>query len=229
MCVETKTSRMLAADVQVDYDTGYLFFVFVSCGFLLFMCPHQVSVFDSSVLDGDAVWEVVRVCKGKVVCLDRCVCVCVCETFLSLSLLPRFYQAFVAQWSCRRSTSSPPPQIPHSQQNRQAVCFEAHPPHVSPFLRRKRTHLLNCFPFPPKALATTAGLRPSPRLRVHPSIRRHYGSDHGYAIRKRHDRRGSRKGHADEGHEGYVFKHESGPQRVWVSSLVLYIVPSVAR
>ncbi|CAM9844422.1 unnamed protein product [Pylaiella littoralis] len=31
----------------------------------------KVSVFDSSVLDGDAVWEVVRVCKGKVVCLDR--------------------------------------------------------------------------------------------------------------------------------------------------------------
>lgn len=33
----------------------------------------QVSVFDSSVQGGDAVWEGIRVYKGKVFCLDRCV------------------------------------------------------------------------------------------------------------------------------------------------------------
>ncbi len=34
---------------------------------------RQVSVFDSSVQGGDAVWEGVRVYKGRVFCLDRCV------------------------------------------------------------------------------------------------------------------------------------------------------------
>lgn len=36
----------------------------------------KVSVFDSSVQGGDAVWEGIRVYRGKVFCLDRCVYRC---------------------------------------------------------------------------------------------------------------------------------------------------------
>lgn len=46
------------------------------------MAP-QVSVFDSSVQGGDAVWEGIRVYNGKVFCLDRCVsgCIMLCLSF----------------------------------------------------------------------------------------------------------------------------------------------------
>lgn len=45
----------------------------------------QVSVFDSSVQGGDAVWEGIRVYNGKVFCLDRCVRG-TCSTFSTISL-----------------------------------------------------------------------------------------------------------------------------------------------
>lgn len=44
----------------------------------------QVSVFDSSVQGGDAVWEGVRVYRGKVFCLDRCVRFVGARLFFSL-------------------------------------------------------------------------------------------------------------------------------------------------